>query len=194
MEFGWRVGVLGANPGRALRLANQPYLPNIDLHAKKGSSKMSNFLERWNDTGIRVNESWDPEQYEKEQRTRLACLNIMAAHAEQVPRRLTDATSEELSMDKLLSRKIKTRAISSLLNWNAGSDEVSETPTAKQIEELQKEGAQVIWPMWWENHKAYIEKELRVVATTCIKLGETKIGNRFANRLLNELNIFGQLF
>lgn len=154
---------------------------------------MPSFLERWNDAGLEVDMGWDPSAYALTQRERISNLALMASHAAEVPRRLgQDATPEELRVDKLISRRVYTRAMSSLINW--GTQEVDQGQSAAELEELHRAGAQVIWSKWWEEYRAQMEQELRLVATTALKTGHLKAGNSFCNRLLNELNIMGQLF
>jgi hypothetical protein len=151
---------------------------------------MGKFLNQWNDSGYQPAEDWDPTVYENEQQARLIAIYNMASHAADIPRRLSDADPDELAADKQLSRKIRTRTATLAVIWGAtinAEDYTSDT-------EAHTKGAQVIWPNWWADHKARMQNELRIVATTALKTGQEKVGNKFCNRLLNELNTIGQLF
>jgi hypothetical protein len=151
---------------------------------------MGKFLNQWNDPGFEPSPNWDPTEYAKQQMERLINLHRMAAHAAEIPRRLSDAEPFELAQDKQLSRKIRTRSASLATIWGATINKED----YKSDEQAHILGAQVIWPDWWSTHKAHMQNELRETATTCIRTGQEKVGNQYCNRLLNELNVLGQLF
>lgn len=154
---------------------------------------MSTFLERWFDPALSTPNALLVDEIEEHHRTRLAEQGAMAFYAQEVPRRLSDATPAELAEDKKTCRKVRARSLTMLRTWG-GTDADMEEAIQHATPELKRQGNQVIWANWWADHKAKLQACLTEYATTAIKTGELKAGNRFCNRILNELNTLGQIF
>lgn len=150
------------------------------------------FLSRWDDPALTTPENWDTTTYIENHKVRIIANAALAFFASEVPRRLTDATPAELAADKRLSRKTCARLKTSLISWGGQPADVEELIQLRPTK-LQRQGVQVIWPNWWSEHKAQLQKELTFAATTAIRTGRLKDGNRFCNRMLNELNMLGQI-
>lgn len=154
---------------------------------------MSTFLEQWNNPDLDVPLDWDPNEEGIKQRERLVNQAVTAMFSHGMKRRIPDATPEELATDKRRSKVIYHRSVTSLRMWEGEPADVDEK-FDENPDVLRQAGAQVIWENWWEHQKQFLRNELQRIATTALRTGQFKAGNRFCNRLLNELNILGKEF
>lgn len=137
------------------------------------------FLDSYWDPAIEVDLSLDVDKVALEERERLARMHAVAVVASQIPRRLSDATRDELAMDKKRSRRIAHALAQSLTAW-AG---VVEPPT----DEDRRNGAQIDWEPWWEEHCAWLEHRLRYVASWAKATGNLRFGKSAVVKLSQEL-------
>lgn len=151
---------------------------------------MGSFLEQFNDPGLQVDMLWTPEQEVRKQIARLKAQAAMAGYALEVPRRLQgpeQASALALAEDKRISRKLQGRCNGFAAQWEDDADADDFLETTNNHDELKALGAQVHWPDWWADNKTHLQAELRRIATHALKTGHIKTGNRFCNRIVNEL-------
>ena len=102
-----------------------------------------------------------------------------AALAVAVPRRLADATREELALDKKRSRRMQHVATSCIGLWGG-------TVPTEPDDALAKEGAQVLWVPWWEEREAFLVARMTYTATWAKKTGQLKYGRSALQKFKNE--------
>jgi len=150
---------------------------------------MPTYLEQWNDPTVKTTTDFDWDAYAQEQANRLMRASIIAREASEFKRRRgADAEREDLASDKKMAKRVAAATRQIAEQWGAEAEDFDEYATAHH-EELMRLAAQIDWPKYVEETKTYTQKNLALVATTAIRNGENKIGNKFANRLLNEANI-----
>jgi len=140
------------------------------------------YLDQYFDPTLELEESLTKDVLVDDQLDRLVTQYHMAAVAEHVPRRLSEATRDELSLDKKRSRRIKHVLFTSAASWGA-SDQLMRDHS----EEERKAGAQVNWVDWFAEQRRYLERTRRVVATWAKKTGNVKDGKKMVTRISNEI-------
>jgi hypothetical protein len=149
---------------------------------------VGSFLEQFNDPGLQVDMLWTPEQEARRQYRRLSEQAIMLEATAEVPRRLQGASGPELAADKTVTRKARGRTLTFRQQWERDADYDDFLEQAKpNVAELKARGAQIEWRDWWADTKTHLQAELRRIATHALRTGHIKTGNRFCNRLINEL-------
>lgn len=136
-----------------------------------------NGLTAWLDATLQP-EDLSPRAVASEEALRLSSLVTMASMTTNIPRRLGDATSEELRADKKLGRQIAHRASRVLTYWV-----VTFKPEATHQAVDNKAAAQVVWSQWWEEHQGLLLKRKQWVATWGIKHNHQREANQFLHLL-----------
>lgn len=136
-------------------------------------------LDRHFDPALDVDLALGAEALTATEVTRLQGELAIARVAAAFPRRLSEATREELALDKKRSRRVAHALDQSLRAWGGSERE----PT----EEEQRAGAQVDWPAWWEEREPLIAARLRYVTTWAKKSGNLRFGKTAVVRLSQEV-------
>lgn len=131
------------------------------------------------DPALEVDLAASAEAVEQGQVERLEAELASAAYAAAFPRRLSDASREELALDKRRSRRVAHVLRQSLLGWG-GKERVADA-------EEQSAGAQVDWPLWQEEYRSTLLAELRRVSTWAKKTDNLRFGKSAVTRLQQEL-------
>lgn len=137
------------------------------------------FLDRYFDPVLDVDVSVSEESIVAEEIERLQRMTAEAMVACQIPRRLSDASREELALDKKRSRRIAHVLRQNLAGWGGALIDPS-------LEQRQA-GAQVHWESWWGDHQPWLEARMRLVASWAKKSGNLSVGKKLLTRLSNEL-------
>jgi hypothetical protein len=144
---------------------------------------MGKFLNQWNDPGYQPARIGTQPSTRTSSSARLIAIYNMAATLRTfqgaVRRRAVRTGSGQAT-----PRKIRTRSGSLAVIWGAtinAEDYTSDTSAHTK-------GAQVIWPNWWATHKAHMQNELSS-GYNVHSTGQEKVGNKYCNRLFNELNV-----
>jgi len=152
---------------------------------------MPTYLEQWNDVSIPLDTDFNWDNYAQEQQHRLTRLACIFDHMVGFKRRMgADATREDLAIDQKMAKRMRSAAYQFAGQWGATDEEIDAYGT-EHYEALRREAAQVDWPKFIEEHRTYLQQNLRLVATTALRKGDIKIGNKLCNRLLNEVNVAG---
>ena len=145
-----------------------------------------NGLEAWQDATLQP-DSITPEEVAREEAERLYSLREMAIKASVIPRRLGgEATGQDLSKDKRISRKVAHTA-EVLQGWWGTSDPVD-------WEDPAKDSAQLVWSEWWEDHSTYLTRRMTWIATWGIKHDQRASANRFLALLERERKNLERIF
>lgn len=136
-------------------------------------------LDAYQDPALKVDLAMSAEQVTAQEVERLQAAVAMAAVAASIPRRISDASREELALDKRRSRRVLHPLRQCLAGW--GGAEVPADAEAKRL------GAQVDWPYWWEEHQVILKYRLRYVATWSKKTGNLRFGKSAVVKLSQEL-------
>jgi hypothetical protein len=100
-----------------------------------------------------------------------------------MPRRLGgEATDEDLALDKKRARRVLHVLKQCLNQWSKGHrlDDLIIN------DDIRREGAQLDWESWWDNHRSYLEMRLRYVATWSVQADQRRWGKTAVVRLNNE--------
>lgn len=143
---------------------------------------MSTFLARHYDPALVIDGIGSREELESRQVERLARALSIAIIAGTTPRRLGgDATDEELAIDKKRARRAGHVLGQSLKQWT------KRKPDLPHDSEVKREGAQIVWPKWLEEHCAEIRHQLRCVTTWAVQNNEERWGKSAVVYLENEM-------
>jgi hypothetical protein len=97
-----------------------------------------------------------------------------------IPRRLSDATREELALDKKRARRSLHVLLQSLLLWGGKQrDPTSDEKVA---------GAQLDWDYWHESHRTVATRHLTHLATWGKRAGHLRFGKSAVVRITQELD------
>lgn len=119
---------------------------------------------QWYDQGCPVREDDTVESIQAHEVERLSMLLAVAVTAQEHPRRLgTDATPDELALDKTRAKRIAHSAAQCLKSWGGHPN-----GTAVDAARL---AAQVNWRNWWNEQQVYLVNRRRYIATWAIKTG-----------------------
>jgi hypothetical protein len=119
------------------------------------------YLAQWVDPTLEVNLRDTVKKIEKEEVDRLLHLFKLAAEAGQISRRLgSDATGEELSIDKKRCRRIAHVATQCIVAWTD-----KENINLAGGSDVKQEAAVIDWPRWWDEHQVWILQRQRYIAT-----------------------------
>lgn len=136
-------------------------------------------LESYWDPGLTVDVSESLEDITKQEVKRLQSTCAVVLVTSQIPKRLSDASREELALDKKRARRILHSARQSLRAW--GGKEREATKDEKVA------GAQMAWESWAEEYDAWLQARLRYVATWAKASGNLRFGKSAVVRLSQEL-------
>jgi hypothetical protein len=136
------------------------------------------YLDTYYDPSLVVNPAMTPDDVKTQAIERLERGVAIAACAAEHPRRLSDATREELALDKRRSRRIKHALAQSLRGWGGEQRE------ATQDEKVA--GAQVDWPQFVEEWETELLITLRHTATWAKKTTNLAFGKTAIVKLSQE--------
>jgi hypothetical protein len=125
------------------------------------------FLAELHDPELDVPSGITAARITTEEKERLTRMTAVASLAVAIPRRVgSDATPEELAIDKKRARRVKHALEQCLFAWE-------ETKDVKLPENdvLRQEAATIVWESWWEEHQVYLESRVRLVVTWTYKTG-----------------------
>lgn len=115
----------------------------------------------WVDPALDIPAEETAKRIELAEISRLLKLYAIATATGHMARRLgTDATSEELAIDKKRSRRIAHVAVQLASAWS-GKD----PQKLKLKQDVSQEAAVVDWKVWWEGHQTWLVNRQRYVAT-----------------------------
>ena len=138
------------------------------------------YLDQYFDPTLEVDLSLTPELLAASEVARLQDLYCIAGVAAGIPRRLSEATREELALDKKRSRRI-THVFSQCISaW-------TELKVLEPSPEQRQRGAQINWADWWPEHEAWLKARQRYVGTWARKTSQSRVGRSIIVRLDNEL-------
>ena len=120
-----------------------------------------------------------PEQLAAEEIERLQKICAILSTTLAIPRRLSQASSTELALDKKRARRTLHACSKSLAAWGGEERE----PTDKE----KISGAQLIWELFWDEGIAWLENRVRYVATWGKQASEQKFAKSSIVKLENEL-------
>jgi hypothetical protein len=150
------------------------------IHTERASS---GFLERYYDGGTDLREIANREALETRQIERLARAFSIVVGTASIPRRIgSDATSEELAIDKRRARRFAHALRAAISGW------VKRMPEIPNNDEIRRASAQMNWAAFLDDHVTTIQTELRYCATWAIKHDDQRWGRSAVVRLENELN------
>lgn len=138
------------------------------------------FLPSRADPKLDVSEIPSRESLELAQVERLVSALAIIHVAGTIPRRLAEATPEELALDKKRARRVSHALAQSLAGWTKKWD----LPDSGQI---RQDGAQLNWETWAERHLTDIHEQIRLVATFGVFRDEERWGKSAVVKLENEL-------
>jgi hypothetical protein len=139
------------------------------------------FLDQYFDPAMDIDTGLLPDTLAEQEVERLQdCLSI-ALVAGQIPRRLSDASREELALDKKRSRRVAHVLRQSLTSWDG---ELAREPTTEE----RQRGAQIDWPGWWADHEPWLVDRRRFYATWAKMTSQLKFGREGVVKLSNELD------
>lgn len=142
----------------------------------------SNYLGEHFDGSLDIRGIPNREELERRQRDRLNRALATVLITSQIPRRLgSDASPEELAMDKKRSRRVAHALRQSLLSWQ------------KKIElqvddEIRRDGAQLNWDKWSTKFLTDLRLQMSCVATWAVAKEDEDWGKSALVRLKNEEN------
>ena len=135
------------------------------------------YLAQWYDHSMVISEDDTAESIERAEVQRLAKLLAIAAQVQATPRRLgSDATPEELALDKRRAKRISHVAGQLLTGWGG---------TSNSTGDISREAAQVEWRRWWNEHQVWLINRQRYIATWAQKTGADQ---KWARSALVKLN------
>lgn len=161
---------------------------------------MPQFLDQWFDASVPTDAPFDIPEFRAAHILVLEDAIIMASHALQIPRRLHDASPDELADDKKFSKTLRNRLSSSLRQWYPADEEVPlldgpDSRTQEELEQIRANGAQIDWHAWFEEFAAEGRKALALLAAYVhAEQLPRKSGNRLGQRILNELNVVNAIY
>lgn len=137
-------------------------------------------LEGWADLSLEVDATLSDEDITAQEVKRLqqACCLVGAAKA--TPRRLGDATREELADDKRRARRVLHPLRQSLAIWGGEDRE----PTNEE----KSAGSQIKWGEWFEEHCAVVVNRRVYIATWAKQTGQLRLGKSAMVRLTQEID------
>lgn len=143
---------------------------------------MASYLGQHFDAGLDVTGIRSREDLEERQVDRLKLALAVVLITSSIPRRLgSDATAEELALDKKRARRTAHALQKSLASWT----KKMELP---MDDEIRAQGAQMNWTPWQEAFLSNLADQVRCVATWSVTHGEESWGKSAIVRLTNEQN------
>jgi hypothetical protein len=143
-------------------------------------------LEAWVGATLQP-EPLHPQEVARSESSRLWRLHYVASGASQIPRRLGgEATGAELSRDKRVSRQISHLAKRLGERW-------SDYPLGDGVD-LSQDSAQVVWEDWWPDHREWLVRRIKCVATWGVTHNHKTCANRYVDLLSKELAYLERVF
>jgi hypothetical protein len=140
------------------------------------------FSERYYDPGLEFPASVIREDLIKAQLDRILRSLTLAVVVGSIPRRLgTEATDEELALDKRRARRVSWALLQAYRAWNSKEPKIQVTP------ELEREGNQLEWDIFVIEHTTQIADELRTIVTWSIQKDDGRWGRTAVVNLENEI-------
>lgn len=141
---------------------------------------MTDVLTRWFDPALPVLDQ-PPEEIALAERERLIISAVTAQAASTMKRRLgSDATRNELTADKRISRQVAFFTLNLANRWGESSYEVPR--------EINMIAAHINWVWWLEDKLVVVVERKRWIATWAVRFKHEKEGNIFLNLLEQEEN------
>ena len=101
--------------------------------------------------------------------------------AGQIPRRVSEATKDELALDKKRCHRVLHVLLKSAAGWGVIAPYLIVEP------EHRKRGAQLDWVEWLAERNTYLTQRQRFYGTWALKTAHPLQGKQAINRLSNEL-------
>jgi hypothetical protein len=159
-----------------------PEPPNLLKSPYTTGESVTGFLERWFDAGISLPDALDRKTLRGDESKRIGYSLVLVTITGSIPRRLGgDATDEDLAIDKKRSRRVAHVLQQSLVTWSP------KPPKVLVDEALKREGAQLEWSLFQEDHTIKVEASLRTIATWAIMNDDRLWGRSAVVALENEL-------
>lgn len=135
-------------------------------------------LESYHDPGLEVDLTVSLESVVAAEQARLSAACAILAVTAAIPRRLSDASREELALDKKRARRVLHVERQALAAWDGKERE----PTADE----RSAGAQLSWELWPETTRTLISTRTRYIATWAKRTGNLRFGKSAIVRLTQE--------
>jgi hypothetical protein len=139
------------------------------------------YLARHYDPALAVEKVGPRETLEKGEIERLQRAMTVVLFAGSIPRRIGDASDEELALDKKRSRRVLHALNQSFRGWTKA------TPYLEATKEIKAEGAVINWVAWREEHLTIVRHRLRVLTTWAVRAEEEAWGKQVVVKLENEI-------
>lgn len=137
-------------------------------------------LEQHYDPALEIDVSVSIEVVTQTELERLCHAWAVVFSAKSVPRRISDATREELALDKKRARRLLHPITQSISAWGG----VSREATPEEV----SAGAQVHWSLWYEEHTVLVVARRLYLATWAKRTGQLRFGKSAVVRLTQELD------
>lgn len=143
---------------------------------------MSNYLGQHYDAALDIEGIGSREELEARQVDRISRELAIIIVTGTIPRRLgTDATAEELALDKKRARRVGHALKQSLSGW-------TKKYKLEADEEIRRAGAQLDWTTWLPAATTAVMVNRRLIATYAIRSQQESWGKSAIVKLNNELN------
>jgi hypothetical protein len=143
---------------------------------------MSSYLGRHFDASLDVSGIGSREEIEGRQIERLNRALSVITVSQTIPRRLgSDATDEELALDKKRARRVAFALHQALRGWTKKGASIVVDETTR------REGAQLDWATWQPAFLTETRQQLQCAATWAVKNSEERWGKSAVVRFENEL-------
>lgn len=141
--------------------------------------ELHRLLDPYHDPALDVDLTVSVEDLAAHEQARLAACVATVAVTGAMPRRLSNATRDELALDKKRARRVLHVLRQSLAAWGGTERE----PTGEE----RSAGAQLDWQPWCEAHQVEVQARLKYVATWGKKTGNLRFAKTAVVRLKQEL-------
>ena len=138
------------------------------------------FLDAYQDPALETDLTIGPDDITASEVARLQRMLATVVVTGSIPRRLSDATREELALDKKRARRVAHVLRQCLVAW--GGEE--RAPDAGE----RIAGAQLDWQQWSEVQGANVSARIRHVATWAKRTGHLRFGKTAVVRLTQEVD------
>lgn len=142
----------------------------------------ANYLTRYYDPELSMTAATTKE-LEAAQLDRLKRSLQVVVYAGSIPRRLGgEASDRELAIDRKRARRVGHALKQSIGGWSKKQVKLQDN------NELRIEGAQLIWPDWFEAYLVRLDNEVKLVVSWAIRNDQQRWGRSAVVKFENELN------